>query len=259
MISITAADLDFWIANFIYPLTRILAFAASAPLWSSASMPRRTRLLLGLALTLGLAPALPPMPATTPGTWSGLWLLSQQLLIGIGMGLSMRIVYTAINMAGELIGLQMGLGFATFYDPQTAGQTPVIAEFLGILAMLVFLSLNGHLLFAATLAQSFTAIPVSTTPLAHGSWLNIAELGGKIFASGLLLSLPVVISLMISNTALAVLTRAAPQLNLFSLGFPLTLLGGFLILGLSLNYLAAPLQALFETALSAMLGFAEAR
>lgn len=259
MISITSADLNLWIATFIFPLTRILAMISSAPLWGSASMPRRTRLILGLALTFGLMPALPPMPATAPGTWAGLWIMAQQVLIGVGMGLSMRIVYSAVDFSGELISLQMGLGFATFYDPMNTSQTPVIAEFLGLLALLVFLAINGHLMFAATLTQSFTAIPVGAVPLGHGSWLNIAELGGKIFASGLLLALPVVVTLLICNIALAVLTRAAPQLNLFSLGFPVTLAGGFFIIGVTLNYLATPLQAIFETGLSAMLGFAVPR
>lgn len=255
MISLTSAQLEAWIGAFIYPLTRILALVSSAPLWGSAGLPRRTRLILGLAITIALAPALPPMPAAPPSSVTGLWILGQQILIGVGMGFAMRIVYSAIDLAGEYMGLQMGLGFATFYDPLSSSQTPVVAEFLGLLALLVFLSINGHLIYVATLAQSFTAIPVSATPLGSGSWLNLVELGGKLFAGGLLLALPLIVALMITNIALAVLTRAAPQLNLFALGFPLTLLGGFAILGLSLDYLAAPLQAIMETGLSAMLGF----
>ncbi|MDP3441130.1 MAG: flagellar biosynthetic protein FliR, partial [Azonexus sp.] len=115
---------------------------------------------------------------------------------------------------------------------------------------------NGHLLYFATLAQSFSAIPVSATPLAAASWLNLAELGSKIFSAGLLLALPVVVALMITNVGLAVLTRAAPQLNIFALGFPLTLIGGFAAIGISMHYLAVPIQAIFEFAMSAMLGFA---
>lgn len=255
MISITAADLNVWIAAFVYPVCRILALAASAPLWSNAGIPRRTRLILGLAITFALMPALPAMPDTPPGSIAGLWIMGQQILIGTGMGFAMRLVITALDLAGEYIALQMGLGFATFYDPLSGGQTPVIAEFLGLVALLVFLSLNGHLLYVATLAQSFVAIPVSATPLGSGSWLNLVELGSKIFSGGLLLALPVLVALTIANVALGVLTRAAPQLNLFALGFPLTLMGGFAILGLMLNYLAAPLQSLFETGLSAMLEF----
>lgn len=257
MLSITSAQLDAWIAAFIYPLTRILAVIATAPFWGSTAIPRRMRLMLGLAIAVGLAPVLPPMPAISPASGPGVWILVQQMLIGLGMGFAMRIVYAAVDVAGEYIGLQMGLGFATFYDPLNSSQTPVVAEFMNLLALLLFLAINGHLFYVATLAQSFTAIPVSATPLGTGSWLALVELGSKIFAAGLLLALPVIVALIITNLALAVLTRAAPQLNIFAIGFPITLIGGFATLAMTLNYLATPLQAIFEQGLSAMLGFAK--
>jgi len=256
MISIGSAQIDAWIVAFIYPLTRILGFIATAPLWSSTGIPRRTRLILGLAITVALAPSLPTMPVAQPGSLSGLWIMVQQMLIGIGMGFAVKITFTAFDLAGEFISTQMGLGFATFYDPQNSSQTLVISEFINLLALLLFLSMNGHLLYLATLAQSFSVIPVSAPPLGAGSWLNLAELGSKIFSAGLLLSLPVMAALMITNIALAVLTRAAPQLNLFALGFPLTLIGGFVALAISLNYLATPIQSIFEYGMEAMLGYA---
>src|SRR5574343_788835 len=255
MISIGSAQIDAWIVAFIFPLSRILGFIATAPLWSSNGVPRRTLLILGLAIAVALTPSLPIIPAVPPASLSGLWIMGQQMLIGIGMGFAVKIVFTAFDLAGEFIGTQMGLGFATFYDPQNSAQTPVIAEFTNLLALLLFLSMNGHLLYLATLAQSFSAIPVSAVPIGAGSWSNLAELGGKIFSAGLLLSLPVMAALMITNVALAVLTRAAPQLNLFALGFPLTLLGGFFALAISLNYMATPIQGIFEVGLEAMLGY----
>lgn len=255
MISVGSAQIDAWIVAFIFPLARILAFIASAPLWSTTGAPRQTRLILGIAITVALAPSLPAMPEVAPASLGGLWIMFQQMLIGIGMGFAARIVFAAFDLAGEFIGFQMGLGFATFYDPLSASQTPVIAEFVNLVALLLLLSMNGHLLYFATLAQSFTAIPVSPVPLGHGSWLNLVELGGKIFSAGLLLALPIVVALMITNIALAVLTRAAPQLNIFALGFPLTLIGGFFALAISLNYLSGPIQGIFEVAMSATLGF----
>ncbi|MBL8405569.1 MAG: flagellar biosynthetic protein FliR [Dechloromonas sp.] len=254
MISIASGQIDAWIVAFIFPLSRILGFIATAPLWSTAGVPKRIRLTIGIAITVALAPGLPPMPEVQPASPAGLWIMAQQMLIGIGMGFAAKIVFTAFLFAGEFIGSQMGLGFATFYDPLNASQTPVIAEFMNLVALLLFLSLNGHLLYLATLAQSFSAIPISNVPVGAGSWLNIAELGSKIFSAGLLLSLPIMAALMITNVALAVLTRAAPQLNLFALGFPLTLIGGFLILAISLNYLAPPFQGIFQVGLEAMLG-----
>lgn len=256
MISLTSAQINIWIAAFIYPLARVLAFIASAPLWSVAGIPRRTRLILGIAITVAITPALPEMPQIEPGSLAGLWILVQQMLVGIGMGFAAKTVFSALDLAGEFIGTQMGLGFATFYDPLNSSQTPVMTEFMTLISLLMFLSLNGHLLYIATLAQSFSAIPVSAMPLGAGSWLNLVELGEKIFSAGLLLSLPVIVALLITNLALAVLTRAAPQLNIFALGFPLTLAGGFISLAVSLNYLAVPLQSLFEFGLSSLLGFA---
>ncbi len=256
MFSIDSAQIDAWIVAFIYPLTRILAFIATAPLWSSAGVPGRTRLILAIAITVAITPTLPHIPVVQPASLAGLWILSQQMLIGIGMGFAAKIVFTGFELAGEFIGAQMGLGFATFYDPLSSSQTPVISEFFNLIVLLLFLSMNGHLLYLATLVQSFSTIPISALPLGAGSWLNLAELGGKIFSAGLLLALPIVVALMITNVALAVLTRAAPQLNIFALGFPLTLLGGFFGLAVSLNYLATPLQSIFEFGMSAMLGYA---
>lgn len=256
MISFTSAQLDVWMAAIFFPMARVLGFVATAPLWSMAGLPRRIRLMLGLGITVAIVPVLPAMPEVQPGSLAGLWILAQQMLVGLAMGFAAKIVFSAVDLAGEYISMQMGLGFATSYDPLNSSQTPVITEFLTLISLLVFLALNGHLLYVGTLAQSFTAIPVGAQALGTGSWLNLAELGSKIFSTGLLLALPVIVALMITNIALAVLTRAAPQLNIFALGFPLTLLGGLVALLIGMNYLATPLQHLFEFGMSAMLGYA---
>lgn len=256
MLELNTAQIDAWIVFYAFPLARVLGLIATAPLWSTAGIPRQTRLVLGLGITVAIAPALPPMPQVQPASLAGLWILGQQMLIGIAMGFTARVVFSAVDMAGTYIGFQMGLGFATFYDPLEGGQTPVLAEFMGLLSLLLFMALDGHLLYVSTLAQSFHAIPVGPEALSPNSWRNIAELGSKIFSAGLLLSLPVIVALMITNVALGVLTKAAPQLNLFALGFPLTLMGGFIGVALSLSYISEPLQALYDYALRAMLGFA---
>lgn len=156
MFSIDSAQIDAWIVAFIYPLTRILAFIATAPLWSNAGVPGRTRLILAIAITVAITPILPAMPIVQPASLAGLWILLQQMLIGIGMGFAAKIVFSGIELAGEFIGAQMGLGFATFYDPLSSSQTPVISEFINLIALLLFLSMNGHLLYLATLVQSFS-------------------------------------------------------------------------------------------------------
>lgn len=255
MISLTSAQLDAWIAAFIFPLARILALIASAPPFSNAAVPTRVKLAVGLAISLALLPALPPIPPVQPASGEGMMILAQQMLIGYAMGFAMRIVVVAIDFAGEVIGLQMGLGFATFYDPDSASQTPVVAQFISLFGTLAFLAINGHLMILVTLAKSFEVMPIGGTQFLAGSWSNFAYAGGVIFSSGLLLALPAVAALLITNTALGVLTRAAPQLNLFAVGFPITLAGGFLIMILMLGYFSTPLIQLFEHGLQSMLGY----
>lgn len=123
MISVGSAQIDAWIVAFIFPLSRILGFIATAPLWSTAGVPKRIRLTIGIAIAVALAPGLPPMPEVQPASLTGLWIMAQQMMIGIGMGFAAKIVFTAFLYAGEFIGNQMGLGFATFYDPLSASQT----------------------------------------------------------------------------------------------------------------------------------------
>ena len=254
MISLSSAEINAWVVAFFFPLARVLALMATAPPFNNPALPVRVRLLTGLALTLGVAPALPPMPVVDPGSGVGLLLLAQQMLIGFAMGFAMRLVFSAVDMAGSLISLQMGIGFASSYDPQTAGQTVVVSEFLGLLALLVFMAINGHLMVIATLSHSFSLMPVGTTRLWPDTWWQLAAGGGVIFSYGLLLALPIVVALLITNLALAILGRAAPQLNLMAIGFPLTIALGFAALMFGLAHLAQPLQELFEHGLQSMLG-----
>ena len=258
MITFTSAQLEALIAAFIFPASRVLALIATAPLVNSTTVPRRIRLLMGLAITIALVPGLPPLPVVNPATWQGLWIVVQQMLIGIGMGFTLRMLYSAVDLAGEYIGAQMGLGFATFYDPVNASQTPVLSEFISLLGLLIFLSMNGHLMFVAALDQSFHTLPIGVGAPSPNHWLDLIKQGSAMFATALFLALPIIVALLITNIALAVLTKAAPQLNLFSLGFPITLGGGFIVIAISLDYLSEPMQRLFEEGLTAMVSFAGA-
>ena len=255
MITLTTAQLNAWIVAFFFPLARILALLAAAPPFNKPGLSVRVRLMLGLAITIAVAPALPQLPRIEPSSGLGLLILAQQMLIGFAMGFALRLVFSAIDMAGSLIGNQMGLGFATAYDPQNTSQTPVVSEFIGVLALLVFLSINGHLMVIATVVESFRAIPIAVNTLGGASWRNMAEAGGVIFSSGVFIALPVVVTLMVTNVALGVLGRVAPQLNLIAIGFPVTIVIGFVALTISLNYLGTPFLQLFEYGLRSMTGF----
>ena len=251
MLSVTSAQLDAWLAALMFPLARLLGLVSAAPLFSNRMVPMRVRLAVGFAISLAVLPALPPMPPVPAGSMLTLAILAQQAFIGIAMGFMMRLLFAAIDVAGEVIGLQMGLSFAVFFSPQTGGQTSVIAEFIGLITLLVFVAMNGHLMLINVVVASFDWLPVGKLPKADG-WRLIVAYAAVMFSSALLLALPMVAALLITNTALGVLTRAAPQLNLFAVGFPVTLSVGFLVLLLSLNTFAPVLQTLFERRFEAL-------
>ena len=179
-------------------------------------------------------------------------MLVQQFIIGISIGFSMRLVFVAIELAGHLIGMSMGLGFASFYDPQTEGQTTAVSQFLVLLCMLVFLSLDGHLMFVTVMANSFTVMPIGLEGQSIDA-MKIATWGETIFSSGLLLAMPVVTALLITNMALGILTKTAPQLNLFGIGFPITISIGFIVLAVSLPTIVKPLEKMIDVGASHML------
>lgn len=249
MISFTSAQLSAWIALFIFPFARILALIASSPILGNKQIPARLKIGLALMLTFIIAPTLGPLPEVEPASAMGLLVLMQQVLAGLLMGFTMRLIFTAVEMCGELIGMQMGLGFASFFDPVNATFTPVVAQFLGILAALAFIGMNGHLYMLEVLAVSFQTFPISLDPPRALALRSIAEWGGSIFAHALQLSMPVIGALLFTNIALAILTRSAPQLNIFAIGFPLTLAIGFATLILSIPYFAPLLDRFTYTAL----------
>jgi flagellar biosynthetic protein FliR len=252
MIAIDSAQLDAWLALFIFPLTRILALLATAPVFSNAAMPARLRLVAGLAIAMALAPALPPPPPITAGSWLGLTVIVEQLLIGSMMGFALRIAFAAIDVAGELIGLQMGLSFATFFDPVAGGQTPVMTQFLGLLTALFFLAMNGHLLAIYLVAESFTVLPISSLPFHAVSLAALVKAASMMFSLGVLLALPLITALLVTNLALGVLSRVAPALNLFAVGFPVTMALGFLVLLLCLPYIGAAMEPVFTRGFDAL-------
>ena len=252
MLTFTAAQLDGWLNAFLFPFARILALLATAPIFNNVGQPKRVRLMAGLVITLTLIPALPPMPSIPSGSWIGLAIIAHQVLIGVLLGFSLRIVFAAIDVAGELIGMQMSLSFAVFYDPQNAGQTPVVSEFLGLITTLIFLAMNGHLLVLSVIAESFKLLPISQTPINAGGFASLMAWSATLFSAGLLLALPLITALLIANLAMGVLARVAPQLNIFAVGFPVTLSAGFIVLMFSMPYFGAALERLFDQAFRSM-------
>lgn len=245
MITLSSAELNTWIAALLWPLSRILGLISAAPVFGNSALPITSKIGLGVLLAMIIVPTVPPVPAADPMSLAGLLILTQELVVGLAMGFSIRIVFAAVEMAGELGSLTMGLGFATFFDPQSQGRSSAISQFLALLATMAFLAADAHLTLLAALAESFTSLPIAATPMDGGGLRQMAEWGGKVFSAGLQLSLPIVAALLLTNIALGILTRAAPQLNLFGIGFPITLGVGFIVLATTLPYLATPIEKLF--------------
>ena len=252
MISFTSAQLDAWLATLLFPLARILAMISSSPVLGNKQVPVRVKVGLSVLLALIIAPTLGEIPTVAVGSPQGLLIIIQQMIIGVAMGFTLRLIFTAVEMAGELAGLQMGLGFASFYDPINASYTPVVARWLGMIAVLGFLAMNGHLHMLSALAESFHTLPIGSMMPAK-SFYDVASWGGIIFAYGLQISLPLLAALLTANIALGILTRAAPQLNLFAIGFPITLAIGFFVLALTMPHFIPLLDRLTQEGLGMML------
>ncbi|OON61033.1 flagellar biosynthetic protein FliR [Massilia sp. KIM] len=251
MLALTSAELNAWVAGLLWPLTRILGLIATAPIFGNGRVPVSVKVVLGVLLAIVIAPTVPAIPAMDPTSWAGLLILVKELLIGVAMGFAMRLVFAAIEFAGEVASQTMGLGFATFFDPNSQGRSSAISQFMALVATMAFLAVNAHLVLLAALAESFVSLPISSTPFSGNAPLELVRWGGRIFSAGLQLSLPIVAALLITNVALGILTRAAPQLNLFGIGFPVTLGVGFLTLSLAMPYLGTPILNLFNQGIEA--------
>ena len=237
---------------FIWPLTRILGLIAIAPPFGNSSIPATIKVAFGVVIALIITPSIPAFTEADPVSLSGIMILSQQFIIGLGMGFVMRLVFAAIEMAGTLTGMTMGLGFASFFDPQTRGNTSALAQFLVLVATVLFFSLNVHHAMLIALMESFKTIPISMTLQSGFDFHRLAIWGEQIFIYGLKLSIPLITALLLTNVALGILTRAAPQLNIFGIGFTITISVGFLILGMILPYLALPIEKLFQYGIETM-------
>ncbi len=259
MLTLSSADLDGMLALFLFPFVRVLAWLSFDPLMGNRSAPVSVRIALALVLTIAMAPILPPIAKIPLVSGDGILILLQQIAIGAALGFTLRIMFAAVELAGQFMGLQMGLSFATLFDPINGAQTPVVAQFLVLSTALILFAFNGHHLVIAALAESFDTIPVSAN-LSSAGFVAVVHWAGSLFSTGLHIALPVTAALLATNLAIGMMTRASPQLNIFAVGFPLTLGAGFLVLFFTLGYLPAGIEQLWlktmEAGMSAMRGMA---
>lgn len=250
MVTFSEAQIMAWLTPMLWPFLRILALLAVAPVWSMRVMPRRIRIAMAFFITLCALPTL-DAPAIALNSPQAAGAVAQQVMIGLTMGFAARVVFAALEFAGELIGLQMGLNFASFFDPTTGGQATVISRFFGTLAAWLFVVLNGHLLLTVAVIQSFKSFPVTGEPLAFLGVVQPQLWGTEIFRLGLWVALPVMAMLLLVNMVMGLMTRVAPQMNIFAIGFPMTISVGLVGLWLILPMMQEP----FVVALERLLGY----
>jgi flagellar biosynthetic protein FliR len=250
MISFTEAQLLGWITPLFWPFIRALALMTSLPVFSQRTVPMRVKVALALFIAFAAQASLPEMPSVPLDSPLAFMLVIQQVLIGISLGFAVRLVFAAVELGGELIGLQMGLNFAGFFDPATASQGTASGKFFGTMVAFLFVIINGHLALIAALVRSFVAFPVGPEPFAFLRAAQPHVWGSEIFMLGLWIALPLVGMLLFVNLVLGVISRVAPQINVFAVGFPITLSVGLLGMLLTLPLMERPFTMALERMLS---------
>lgn len=230
---------------FLVLVSRIGGLLAALPVFSGRTIPIKVKLGLVLTLSLMLAPSI-PMPTVSLDPMILVGGMLSEMTIGVTIGLAVRLLFGALEVAGELLGIQMGFGAVHLFDPTTSQQTPMIAQFFTMLASLIFLSLNAHLFAMATIIHSYEAIPAFGAHLSSHLGEEILLLSQRMFTIGLKLSAPVLITILLINVLMALLGRAVPQVQVFVLSFPITIAGGLLVLSLGMPFTVALIGSEFE-------------
>lgn len=236
MLTITSETLTLWLSQGFYPFIRILALLSTAPFFNEKQSIGKVRVMLAFFTVLIVSPQLPVVNIPLFSA-SGLWVILQQVVIGVTMGLVMQMAFAAVRHAGEVIGLQMGLSFATFFDPTGGPNMPIIARIFNLIVLLLFLSFDGHLWLIHIVVNSFDLLPIQILPLNRDGFWILVQSANHIFLNGLMLALPFITLFLILNLALGILNRMTPQLSVFVVGFPLTLTVGISMLGLIISVL----------------------
>ena len=250
MITFTEAQLTGWVIPLLWPFLRVLALLSAVPVLGQRNVPTRVRIGLAGFIAVASQSSLPPMPVVPLDSPEALAIVAQQVMIGLTLGFATRLVFAAVELGGELIGLQMGLNFAGFFDPMSASQGTASARFLGTMASFLFIVINGHLFLIAAVVQSFHSFPAGPEVLGFLRVLEPQTWATELFRLGLTIALPIVGMLLFVNLVLGMISRVAPQVNVFAIGFPITLSVGLLGLLFTLPMMRSPVQAALEAMLA---------
>ena len=250
MLTFTEAQVLAWITPILWPFLRVLALFGALPLFAQRGVPMRIRVALAFLIAFCAQATLPPVAPIALDSAAAALVVVQQLVIGLSLGFAVRIVFSAVEFAGELIGLQMGLNFAGFFNPMTGGEATATSRFFGVSVSWLFIVINGHLLLIAAVVQSFQAFPVSPEPFAFLRAVQPHVWGAEVFRLGLWIALPLVAMLLFVNLVLGIISRVAQQMNVFAIGFPITVGVGLAGILLTLPLMQAPFTMALEQMLA---------
>jgi flagellar biosynthetic protein FliR len=227
---LSTEEITAWVGSAMWVLVRITSLVASAPILGARTVPVRIKLGLALVLTMVLLPVIPKAPPVDPISSAALLITINQIIIGVAMGLALQLVFGMFVIGGQIIAYQMGLGFSQMVDPQSGMQVPVVSQFYIILLTLIFFSLNGHLALVQALSDSFVSLPVGVNGLSKDGLWALVSWGSDMYIGAIQIALPAIASILLINLTFGVVSRSAPQFNIFSIGFPITMIMGFFVI-----------------------------
>lgn len=230
MMTLASSEIMSWVGTFMWPLFRIAALVGAAPVFGARTVPVTAKLAFSVVLTMIVVPIMPPVPVVDPLSGDAVLIVLNQLLIGAAMGLALQLVFAMFIVGGQIIAFQMGLGFASMVDPGSGTQVPVISQLYVIILTLVFLALDGHLVFIDVVVDSFRTLPIGINGLTREGMWQLVLWGGNMYAGAVQIALPAIAALLLINLTFGVVTRSAPQFNIFAIGFPVIMVAGFFVM-----------------------------
>ncbi|GLS24746.1 flagellar biosynthetic protein FliR [Marinibactrum halimedae] len=235
MVELSDLVIQNYVSQIVWPFIRIGSFLMAVPFFGARTISPRFRIAIAFPLAMSIGAVIPPVPNISPLSLEGFSITLSQVVIGGALGFIFQIYLQLFVLAGQIIAMKMGLGFASMNDPSNGVTVTVLSQFYLTLSTLLLLSINGHLLLIEMIALSFTTFPIGSAQFLPDDYFEIIKLASWMFAGGLVLSLPVVTAIMIVNLAFGVMSRAAPQMNVFAVGFPITLVFGMLLMWVGLT------------------------
>lgn len=250
MSTVQLAQIQGLIGSLLWAMARVGGVCLTAPVFGDSVLPRRLRLGLAMMLAFVLAPLAPT--TVDPMSADGVATMATQLLMGAAIGFVLKLAFEAVSLGGQLVGQSMSLGFAETVDPRGGGSSPVLSQFYLLMVTLLFLAMNGHLQLISLLADSFRALPPGQPVIDTKSLYAVVSFATHLFAGAVRVALPAMTSLLMVNIGFAAISRAAPSMNLFAVGFPITVTLGFVALWLSLRSVPSAFDALQNSAWTLM-------